>query len=279
MNKLLLTLRMALILGGRRQSFLGARWVPFLVRHSPAPWKRAIALRLLALSPHYFYRQARPEYKAMKTRQFLEAECERNRASRRLICERILGPYLDSTAIALDVGCGPGWLARYVCERAKRVYACDISEGVLECAKVLNPAENLVYFLTGDGTFPAVPDDSVDLAYSFAVIQHVTDEVFGGILDGVYQKLKGGGRCVFHVVLSDAKGWRSESEWRSDSGIYGKIKWHYGLNGFYREQESVMATVLARHFVNPRVVKVRDLIQSHFDDIADQHLLVFEKPR
>ena len=150
---------------------------------------------------------------------------------------------------------------------------------MLECAKVLNPAENLVYFLAGDGTFPAVPDNSVDLAYSFAVIQHVTDEVFGGILDGVYQKLKEGGRCVFHIVLSDAKGWCSESEWRSGSGIYGKIKWHYGLNCFCRERESVMATVLARHFVNPNVVKVRDLIQEPFDDMVDQHLLVFEKPR
>src|ERR1039458_9616264 len=277
MKKLLYTLKMALILGGRHQSFLGARWVPFMVRHSPAAWKRAIALRLLALSPHYFYRSARPEYKTMKTRQFLEAECERNWASRRLICERILGPYLDAATIALDVGCGPGWLARYVRERTKLVYACDISEGVLECAKVLNPADNLVYFLAGDGTFPAVPDNSVDLAYSFAVVQHVTDEVFGGILDGVYPKLKAGGRCVFHIVLSDAKGWRSESEWRAGAGIYGKIKRHYGLNCFCREQESVMATILAGHFVNPKVVKVRDLIPEPFDDIADQHLVVFEK--
>ena len=46
---------------GGNQNFLGARWVAPMVRHTPPRLQQNVALKLLALSPHYFYaeREAR----------------------------------------------------------------------------------------------------------------------------------------------------------------------------------------------------------------------------
>ncbi|MCB4757217.1 MAG: class I SAM-dependent methyltransferase [Elusimicrobia bacterium] len=278
MNKFWQAIRNVLILGQTRQSFLGAKWIISLLRHSPSALKRTIALHVLSLSPHYFNRELRLEYKSLSTRQFLEAEFERNRLSRQIICEQIIEPHLHDCDTVLDLGCGPGWLAKHVSRKAMKMYACDISEGVLECAKVLNSAHNLTYLKSDENLNIAVADNSLDLVYSFAVIQHVTDKVFGQILDSVYIKLKPGGTCLFHIVLDDAPGWRTESEWKADPSIYGKMKWRWGLNCFCRNRDSVIKLVLGKNFADPQVFNMSELAHQLCDDIVNQHLLVFKKP-
>ena len=58
------------------QNFLGQRWIAKLVRKLPTRWRRAAALRLLGVSPHYFVQQWTDRYTGLTRRQTLEAEFE-----------------------------------------------------------------------------------------------------------------------------------------------------------------------------------------------------------
>src|SRR5471030_2813863 len=60
--------------GSDNQAFIGAKWLVILLRISPSFLKRNVALRILSISPHYFNRTSRAEYRGMPTSQFLEAE-------------------------------------------------------------------------------------------------------------------------------------------------------------------------------------------------------------
>jgi SAM-dependent methyltransferase len=109
---------------GSNQNFLGARWVAALVDKTPERMRERAALRVLSLSPHYFYARD------------LQAEAERNRASRRALVDGLIAPYLGPDIRVIDYGCGPGYMAREVAERVGHVDAVDISPGVLACASL-----------------------------------------------------------------------------------------------------------------------------------------------
>ena len=115
----------ALTLGREDQSFLDAGWVAALLRNAPSSSRRRLALSILSLSPHYFYR--RPEYDGLSHAEFVEREFERNRATREKLGECILGPNLEARQVVLDYGCGPGFLVQYVARFAETVYGVDIS--------------------------------------------------------------------------------------------------------------------------------------------------------
>jgi hypothetical protein len=102
---------------GGGQNFLGVRWVARAVTSSPEGLRERMALRLLSLSPHYFYDGD------------IGAEAERNRRSRAALVDQIIAPYLTDQAQVIDYGCGPGYLARAVAGRAAHVDAVDISAG------------------------------------------------------------------------------------------------------------------------------------------------------
>jgi 2-polyprenyl-3-methyl-5-hydroxy-6-metoxy-1,4-benzoquinol methylase len=110
---------------GGSQNFLGAHWVEQAIGRCPARIRKHIALRFLALSPHYFYARD------------IRAEDARNRASRQRLAETLVPPRLSAGARVLDYGCGPGYLAYAVAAQAGHVDAVDISRGVLASARVL----------------------------------------------------------------------------------------------------------------------------------------------
>src|SRR5258708_27973334 len=117
---------------GGSQNFLGARWVAGVVDNAPLAAREGVALRLLALSPHYFYdRDVRREH-------------ARNRQSPHILADTLIAPYLTPDARVLDYGCGPGYLAAAVAKMAAHVAAVDISRGVLACARALIGGAHLV---------------------------------------------------------------------------------------------------------------------------------------
>src|SRR5690242_12267248 len=113
-------LRSALTLGKSPQNFLGARWIPAALKIAPAKTKPPLALRLLSLSPHYFYGD---NGEVWLTRHQIIREDLRNRSSRALIIKDVVAPYLKPDFTVIDYGCGPGYLAIAAAELCKQVIA------------------------------------------------------------------------------------------------------------------------------------------------------------
>jgi SAM-dependent methyltransferase len=247
----------ALTLRGE-QNFLGARWVPILVNSTPERWQEQVALRLLALSPHYFYGDVRQE-------------ADRNRVTREQIVHDLIASHVRHDYRVVDYGCGPGYMARAVSKLVRQVDAVDISEGVLACARILNAGTNICYFNVESEEFRRLPDGTHDLAYSFAVVQHVTETTCAPILRSIALKLKPHAPLLLHVVLDDSR-WRTEEEWRRDATLRGRLRFRYGLRCFRRTPDQVESLLEEAGF---GVVAV-DAIgakSSVADDIATQHLV------
>jgi ubiquinone/menaquinone biosynthesis C-methylase UbiE len=263
----------AMFMGGRTQKFLGTSLISPLLRWTPENRRGRVALSILDLSPHYFYRTA--ENQSLPKNKYLEFESNRNLESRRALFEQVLRKYLDRDQTVLDYGCGPGYLAWWVSTAVSQVWACDISRGVLACAKVVNSANN-IHYLSVDKRGIPVPDGCVDFIYSFAVIQHVTDEVFKKLLAEWHRVLKPGGRVFVHIVVDDPK-WESEEEWRSDRTFGGRAKWMLGLHCFGRKSRDVRSWIRQAGFDDPIVGMVGELAPDLRDDVAAQNYFEFSK--
>ncbi len=243
------------------QNFLGARWVPAVLAMTPARRRPEVALRLLAWSPHYFQPDEHDRH----------AAAERIRRTRQVLADEVLGRYLQMDDDVLDVGCGPGYLAAAVAPRVHSVTAVDVSRGALACARVLNPAPNVDY-ATVDEFIRGGHD--VDVVYSVAVVQHLTDEAFAHALRGWHAALRPGGRLLVHVVVDDPR-WPSEAQWRAERGPTDRLKFRLALNCFGRSADQVRRLVTAAGFGDLDLVPMASLVDVDVDDdVADQHLVV-----
>lgn len=244
---------------GGNQNFLGARWVERLVDNSPSQIRERVALRLLSLAPHYFYDHD------------IYAEAERNRRSRLALMDALLMPHLTQTARVLDYGCGPGYMASAVAGRVEHVDAVDISLGALACARALNGRPNITY---------QTPDElercrrMADLAYSFAVVQHLTREVLIDVFRLLASKIRQDGLLLLHFAVPSEGSWRTEAEWQADRSIAGRVKMRYALNCFGRSVGEMEALVSGSGFTDVAVRSLdRSIALPGDDDISKQHWL------
>jgi SAM-dependent methyltransferase len=242
---------------GGSQNFLGARWVERVVDNAPARARERVALRFLSLSPHYFYDHD------------LRAESARNRRSRQILADELVGPHLTADARVLDYGCGAGYLADAVAPKAAHVTAVDISRGALACARALNSRPNITYQTPEE--FRAT-GRSVDLAYSFAVVQHLRTEVLEQVLALLAAAVRPGGTLLLHFAVAE-NGWRTEAQWVADCSLTGRAKLHYGLNCFGRSAAEMVNLVTRAGFTDAAADPLSGSITIPGDDIADQHLL------
>ena len=258
--------------GKRPQAFLDAAWVSWLLRRIPAEQQRKWALRLLSLSPHYFFSPPRPGEAVLSFDQHLEREAARWADSRTRICDYLLQSHLDREAVVVDYGCGPGFLTKVVARRVGRVFGCDISTGALACARVLNSSAGTEYVLASPDGMRVIHDGSVDVVFSIALVQHVTDEELEHILRLCWCKLKRGGKLILHLQIEDEI-WRSESHWRVQRSLRGRIRYRYGLHCFGRDESEVKELVSRCGFDQVEIRPISDWVDDDFDDICRQHVL------
>src|ERR1700744_2209612 len=179
---------------GGSQNFLGARWVERMVTSAPAPAREQGALRFLSLSPHYFYDRD------------IDAEHKRNRETRQILAGELIAPHVTSRSRVLDYGCGPGYLAAAVAEKAAHVDAVDISRGVLACARELNGRPNIDYRTPDEFRASGGPGG---VAYSFAMVQHLSTQVLEQVLAQLAAAVRPG--VVLLLSVATAKhGYRTE---------------------------------------------------------------------
>jgi SAM-dependent methyltransferase len=243
---------------GGSQNFLGARWVEWTVSHSPRALREQVALHFLALSPHYFYDRD------------LAAEAARNRRSRQILADELVTPLLSPGARVLDYGCGPGYLAAAVARRAGHLDALDISRGVLACARVLNGRPNISYQRPAEFSATGL----VDLAYSFAVVQHLRTEALVRALELLAMALRPGGTLLLHFAVAGELGYRTEAQWTADGSLAGCAKLRYGLNCFGRSPAEMVDLVTRCGFSDAVTRPLSGSVTIPGDDIPNQHVLI-----
>jgi SAM-dependent methyltransferase len=276
MSKLLNLAKWTLTLGSEPQNFLGAKWIPAFLQRVPEKSRRKWALRILNLSPHYFIDGDNPAFKDMSTDEYLETSFEIISESRREIYEKVFEKHLERDFKILEYGCGPGFVAKAIAPHVEKIYACDISTGALACGEIINAADNVEYILADEKGLSLIPDRSLDAVYSFAVIQHLTDEVFEIVLENCRRKLKPNGKLLLHIQLADDV-WKTEDDWKSDTSLQGKIKYKYGLHCFGRTKEKHSEMVKKHGFAEIAFESLEALANENSSETDSQYLLTARK--
>jgi len=180
-------------------------------------------------------------------------------------------PHLSGNQTVLDYGCGAGFLARSVSRHVRAVYAIDLSRGVLECARILNESSNITFLHTTE--LEQIEDASIDLVYSFAVVQHVTDSILVDILTSMSSKLKKGGRVLLHAALEEGDRVTADRERRPDTTLKGWLKSKYGLNYIERYKDDVRGTLESLGYTSIVIRPMQELCPESFDEICTQSMV------
>lgn len=99
-----------------------------------------------------------------------------------------------------DLGCGPGHVARYLHDRGVDVFGLDLSPGMLEQARNLNPA---IEFREGNMLSLDVPDSSWAAAVAFYSIVHIPKADIPQAFREISRALKPGGLFFVAFHLGD----------------------------------------------------------------------------
>lgn len=266
-QKLIRSLTIFLTSDFKEQNFLGNRILPLIFKITPRRYKKDLALRTLGFSPHYFiYLHSERYPKNISYNKALEMEHQRNLSSRKEIFEKILEKHLSQQMIVLDFGCGPGYLAKFVANKVKKVIAVDISCGVIECAKVLNNSHNILFKINNGKDLSAINEGSLDLIYSFAVIQHLSDELFKGFLKDFFRVLKPNGKIICHIIIGDKR-----------FEYFSFFKKNIKLRFVERSDNDVREIIHSAGFIDVNLIPIRTIADLKDDDLSKQHIFVASK--
>ena len=166
-----------------------------------------------------------------------------NRHKRRKFLQTFLDRMNFDDLVVLEVGCGPGGnLHRIITQHApSRLLGVDVSQKMFELAGSNLSSFNKVELKKTDGTVIPFPDQSVDLAFTVTVLQHVSDErMFRSLISEMCRVTRG------TIILME------------DIGSTGEIQ---GEGSFVGRKIAVYRDALAQHgfelqkfrFLNTRV--------------------------
>jgi SAM-dependent methyltransferase len=101
---------------------------------------------------------------------------------------RLVAPFLNRDAVFLEIGGGDCALSFEIAPLVEKAYGLEITDHLIP-----HPAPPNFQFVLSDGSSVGLPDDSVDVAFSFSVVEHVHPEDVIQHLAEVHRVLKPGG--------------------------------------------------------------------------------------
>jgi len=113
--------------------------------------------------------------------------------------ERDIVPHIAARGTVLDIGCGAGRMTRALSRVFERVYAVDISAGMVSLARTALQDLPHVRVFQNDGLSLGMIREPVDLAIAIGVFPHLAAEWIENYARAVWQLLRPGGAFVFEI--------------------------------------------------------------------------------
>lgn len=133
----------------------------------------------------------------------------------------------------LELGCGAGRMTHSFSRRFSRVYAFDISTEMLCHSRTLFPDATNVNWILGNGTdLAGLADQTVDLAFSYIVLQHLPEPAFAfRYIQEMLRVLKPDGIFLFQFnsLRKAAMNWKGRMVWKIVD-----FPWALGFRGMSR---------------------------------------------
>jgi SAM-dependent methyltransferase len=105
---------------------------------------------------------------------------------------RLLSRFLRRDSVFLEVGAGDCRLSLAVADKVRQVYALDVSAEVVRGVRFKRNAS----FILSKGTDIPLPENSVDVAYSYQVMEHIHPDDALEQLGNIHRVLAPGGLYV-----------------------------------------------------------------------------------
>jgi len=105
--------------------------------------------------------------------------------------------------IMLEIGSGTGRETKFLAECFKKVFATDTSRSMIEKGIRRVPAKNVAWYNNESGNLKDIPDNSIDVVYSFIVFQHCKADTVRSYFKEANRVLKHRGRFLFQLGLLD----------------------------------------------------------------------------
>lgn len=118
---------------------------------------------------------------------------------KRSVVSTFIDPCVGRDVDLLEIGPGHGRWTEYMVDRVRSLTLVDLSLTCIEaCEKRFVEAEAEVSYFVNDGVALPVPDESVDVVWSFGTFVHVDENEIDSYLAEIRRVLRPGGMFVIH---------------------------------------------------------------------------------
>jgi len=132
----------------------------------------------------------------------------------------------------LDLGCGEGYNTRLLAERGAEVVGIDVSQELIELARVKEKEEPLgiEYHVADAAWLSMLKDESFDIVVAFMSLMDIPD--LEGAVHEVNRVLKRGGRFLFSITHPCFDRFRDDLGWEKDEK---EQRLYYKVDDYFAE--------------------------------------------
>jgi SAM-dependent methyltransferase len=261
-----------LFASSRKHAFLDRPYFGLVMALTPGRWKRPFANYILELSPHYFLPNWEKKYPPeWPHAQKVAANAREGLAYRRKIVDTLIVPHVSPDTAMLDFGCGPGVVANMAAPFVRRMIAVDVSRGVIAISRALDHPPNVEYIANRGDDLAFLDAASLDLVFSFVVLQHLTPGQVKSFLAEFYRVLKPGGKAVLQIKLREA------GEPRHDPGVGGWLHRRTMLRMVFYTRAEMQQMMRESGFGECAVTNLRDY-EGFGKELDNGQIVIASKP-